>query len=694
MDERTQQLLEKLGLTANNTTGAMQQLISALSKTASASNNQTNAATLTAQSLQQLQGSSSRLASGFGAALSVGTGFVSGLTSLTATIYGADKAFSSVIPTLSFITNTFTKSVTAAGTVLSGFSVRGLGFGRASEAAAAGVAATAEILSDVIKFQIESAQKVSDQFQELTKVGATFGGSIGTMGAVAAKLRIPLLQFGKVITGNIESLSKLGGSITDAGLRIVTFGMDLYDQEDSLVALYGGIENISAGAADFMALQASIGKGVTTDNVTQRNAIKEYLIRQKELTAITGQSADAAKKAEEERRRDLAYQMKVSRMSTEAQANVSEAFGIAQTKFGDEAAQYLKEFIRTQGKVTDPAMISFAAGNQAVAQTMEMFANNINLGKNEFRRTYAGFIKSNVDSYRGFAESIEDLAELPPSLMNNFVQTQTKTGAQLINSMGYFEDVQASVERMIQEGTQLRGAVSDPATKTFVDAERDRAKVQREIDSTVLTNMQNIGGTIKYLNEMTLSIVKTQNSVNELLEDLKKMPMQAQKFNDAVGGIVDGIFKRMGIDLPPNRSERGSGSDALSILRDIFSGNRNLPVSVNPGQSPIPVTVVSNSSSAAPAAPATPAGTSVSQAPAVSDIVATKLASLSTENESRNLAADITRLQTQIASLVTANNNNEQMVAALTDQNGLMETLNDKMAELVDANRSIFNALA
>jgi len=694
MDERTQQLLEKLGLTANNTTGAMQQLMSALSKTASASNNQTNAATLTAQSLQQLQGSSSRLASGFGAALSVGTGFVSGLTSLTASIYGADKAFSSVIPTLNFITNTFTKSVTAAGTVLSGFSIKGFSFGRASEAAAAGIAATAEILSDVIKFQIESAQKVSDQFQELAKVGATFGGSIGTMGAVAAELRIPLLQFGKVITGNIESLSKLGGSITDAGARVVSFGMDLYDQEDSLLALYGSIENISAGAADFMALQASIGKATTLDYVGQRNAIKEYLIRQKELTAITGQSADAAKKAEEERRRDLAYQMKVSRMSTEAQANVSEAFGIAQSKFGDEAAQYLKEYIRTQGKVTDPAMIAFANGNQEVAQTMEMFANNINLGKNEFRRTYAGFIKSNIDSYRGFAESIEDLAELPPQLMNPFVQSMTKQGASLIANMGFFEDLPATVERMIQEGTNLRGAVSDPATKAFVDAERDRAKVQREIDSTVLTNMQNIGGTIRYLNEMTLSIVQTQKGINSLLEDLKKMPMEAQKFNDAVGAMVDNIFKRMGFDLPPNRSERGSGSDALSILRDLFSGNRNIPVSVNPGQSPIPVTVVSNSSSAAPAAPATPPGTSVSQAPAASDIVATKLASLSTENESRNLAADITRLQTQIASLVTANNNNEQVVAALTDQNGLMSTLNDKMGELIDSNRSIFNALA
>lgn len=692
MDEQTQQLLQKLGLTANNTTGAMQQLISALSKTASASNNQTNAATLTAQSLQQLQGSSSRLASGFGAALSVGTGFVSGLTSLTASIYGADKAFSSVIPTLSFITNTFTKSVTAAGTALSGLSIRGLNIGRASEAAAAGVVATFEVLSDVIKFQIESAQKVSDQFQELTKVGATFGGSIGRMGAVAAELRIPLLQFGRVITGNIESLSKMGGSITDAGARVVSFGMDLYDNEDTLLALYGSIENINSGVADFMAMQAGIGKAETVDYIAQRNAIKEYLVRQKELTALTGQSADALKKAEEKRQTDLAYQLQLrSETGKDTKNNMAEAFAIAGAKFNEEAAQYLQAYY--SGKV-GPEMEKFESMNQEVARAMRFLSDNRNLDATEFKRRVGQFLQQNADSFMAVAESSRDLAQLPQDQMPDVVRSQVNMGSALIKNMDFFRDASSTMERLIAEGGRLRDTMTDPATKTFVDAERDRAKVQREIDSTVLTNMQNIGGTIKHLNEMTLSIVKTQKSVNELLEDLKKMPMQAQKFNDAVGGIVDGIFKRMGIDLPPNRSERGSGSDPLSILRDIFSGNRNLPVSVNPGQSPIPVTVVSNSSSAAPAAPATPAGTSVSQAPAVSDIVATKLASLSTENESRNLAADITRLQTQIASLVTANNNNEQMVAALTDQNGLMETLNDKMAELVDANRSIFNALA
>lgn len=692
MDERTQQLLERLGLTTKDTTGAMQQLLSALSRTTSASNTQTNAATLTAQSLQQMQSSAQSTSSGLRNVLSIGTGVISSFTSLTSSIYGADKAFTSVIPTLNFITSTFTKTVTAAGTALSGLSIRGLNIGRASEAAAAGVAATFEVLSDVIKFQIESAQKVSDQFQELSKVGATFGGSIGTMGAVAADLRIPLLQFGKVITGNIESLSKLGGSITDAGYRVVSFGMDLYDKEDTLLALYGSIENISAGVADFMALQARLGKSATDDYIGQRNAIKEYLIRQKELTALTGETADNMKKAEEERKKDLAYQMKVSRMSTTAQDNVREAFAIAQSKFTDEAAQYLKEYIRTQGKVTDPVLISFANGNQEVARTMEMFAENIHLGTTEFRRTYAGFIKGNMNAYKGFAESVEGLAELPNSVMNDYTRSQVTTASSLIRNMDFIDQIQGTVERMITQGLDLRGALGDAASKAFVDAERDRSKIQREIDTNVLTNMQNIGGTIRYLNEMTLSIVKAQGDINALLEKLKQMPMEAQKFNDAVGAMVDNIFKRMGFDLPPNRSDRGSGSDPLSILREIFSGNRTLPVSVNPGQSPIPVAIVSNTAS--PASPAVPTSAVLSPASVVTAMADTKLASESSKDDTRNLSAEVSRLQTQLAAVTNNNTTATQLVTALTDQNSLMKGLNDKMDRMVDSNGRIFEALA
>jgi hypothetical protein len=701
MDERTQQLLEKLGVTAKDTSGAMQQLISALSRSASATSNQTNAATISAQSLQQLQSSAQSTASNLRNVLSIGTGVVSQFTSLTSTVYGAEKAFTSVIPALDFITNTFTKSVTAAGSALSGTSIAGMSFGKASEAAAAGVVATFEVLSNVIKFQIDSAQKVADQFVALSKVGANFGGSIGAMGADAAMLRIPLLEFGRIITTNVENLTKMGKSVRDAGFDVANYAAGLYSSSDALVALYGNVENISAGVADFLASQAQLGMADVKREVdfnNQRNAIKEYLIRQKELTAITGQSADALKKAEEERRKDLAYQLKVSRMSTTAQANVSEGMAIAQTKFGDEAARYLQEYIRTNGKITDPAMISFAAGNQEVARTMQMFAENVNLSTTDFRRNYAGFIKENAGAYRGFAESVEDLAELPPSLKNNFVQSQTRMGASLIANQNFFEQLPITIERMIAEGTDMRGVLTDAASKAFVDAERGRSRVQREIDISVLENMRNIGSTMEYLNQITLSMVQGQGSINKLLEKLKEVPQTAADFNKSVGNMVDDIFRRMGIELP-NSPERGSGSDVLSILREIFSGNRTLPVSVNPGQSPIPVSVVSGQGT-----PTAQAGSPSSPSTSVAALTAADvdlLVALNRRNQDNTSSSEnnvvmamYERLQSQVAAISAASGNTEQVVAALTDQNGLIATLNDKMSEMVDSNRSIFNALA
>ena len=693
MDEQTQQLLQKLGITANNASGAMQQLIAALGKTASASNNQTNAATLTAQSLQQMQSSVQATASNFRNVLSIGTGVVSGFTSLTSSVYGAEKAFTSVIPALDFITNTFTKSVTAAGQVLSGFSIAGFSFGRASEAAAAGVSATFEILSNAIKFQIESAQKVSDQFLALSKVGANFGARITTMAADAAGLRIPLLEFGRIITRNAENIAKLGKRIEEAGYEVANYSSQMYTSSDALVALYGNIENISVGVSDFLALQAQLG--MTDDKrrqdmVKQSDAVKEYLFRQKELTALTGQSADALKKAEEERRRDLAYQMKVSRMSTTAQSNIAEGFAIAQSKFGDEAAQYLKEYVRTQGKITDPAMISFAAGNQEVARTMQMFAENVNLSTTDFRKTYAGFIKENAGAYRGFAESIEDLAELPPSLMNNFVQSQTRMGASLIANQNFFEQLPATVDKMIKEGLDIRSVITDPATKAFVDAERARSKVQQEIDATVLKNMQTIGSTMDFLNQATLSFVRAQDGINALIQKLKEAPMAADQFKDYVGTkIVDEIFRRLNL-LPPVRSNNNpSAPEGPGGGAPVQPGNLGTPGAQGP--IPAPPTL-------AQANPTTP-NTQTASSAALERSTALLVAQATTrDNETARINSEIesriAEMRSQLAAATNSNNNTAQLVAALDDQNRLMKGLNDKMDRMVDSNGRIFEALA
>ena len=75
-------------------------------------------------------------------------------------------------------------------------------------------------------------------------------------------------------------------------------------------------------------------------------------------------------------------------------------------------------------------------------------------------------------------------------------------------------------------------------------------------------------------------------------------------------------------------------------------------------------------------------------------MAATKLASESSNGDSRNLSAEVSRLQTQLAAVTNNTATATQLVTALNDQNSLMKGLNDKMDRMVDSNGRIFEALA
>ena len=685
MDERTQQLLENLGVTSKDTTGAMQQLLSALSRTTSASNNQTNAATLTAQSLQQLQGSSNRFATVLSSTLSVGAGVVGSLTNLTSSIYGADKAFASVIPVLDSITTTFTKSVTAAGAALSGVSFAGFSFGKASEAAAAGVASTFEILSNAVKFQINGAQQVADQFLELSKVGATFGGSILAFSEAAARAKMPLQEFSRFIIQNNEILSKLGNSIRKAAADSLALGRAIYQDNDVLVALYKNIEGLSQGAAEYLALQNQLGFQGEKTFARQRQSVEEYLIRQKELTAITGKSADTLRREEEGRRKQLDYNLKLGRLGDEARKNVQEGMAIAGKVFGDSGAKYAEEYFATGGKVFSAEAIAYASTNQEAADAIANLMSTVNSSREQYRKGYGQYFAANADTLEAAAKSNEDMAEILRASANPIIKGMAETGSAIMQSSRLMRNM---TEMLDEEGKLLRsGKLSDAATQAFVDAERARSVVQRKIDETVLENMKNIGSTIDFLNQMALSYIESQKNINSLLEALKKAPMEAEAFNKAVGDMVDRVYERMKIILPnrdtgPALPPPPANPSGVPVQEGNMGVQGSLPGGPTLAQ-------------ASPSTPLTPS--EIADQVLLMELLAdsrSQKANQESSAESRNLAADITRLQTQIASLTNANDKTDQFVAALNNQNNLMETLNDKMGDMIDSNRSIFNALA
>jgi hypothetical protein len=546
-------------------------------------------------------------------------------------------------------------------------------------------------LSNAVKFQINGAQQVADQFLELSKVGATFGGSILAFSEAAARAKMPLQEFSRFIIQNNEILSKLGNSIRKAAADSLALGRAIYQDNDVLVALYKNIEGLSQGAAEYLALQNQLGFQGKKTFASQRQSVEEYLIRQKELTAITGKSADTLRREEEGRRKQLDYNLKLGRLGDEARKNVQEGMAIAGKVFGDSGAKYAEEYFATGGKVFSAEAIAYASTNQEAANAISNLMSTVNSSREQYRKGYGQYFAANADTLEAAAKSNEDMAEILRASANPILKGMAETGSAIMQSSRLMRNMTEMLDAIEEEGKLLRsGKLSDAATQAFVDAERARSVVQRKIDETVLANMKNIGSTIEFLNEMALSYIQSQKNINSLLEALKNAPMEAEAFNKAIGNMVDQIYERMKIILPdrPNRNTDPALPPPPANPSGVPAQEGNMGVQ---GSLPGGPTLAQ----ASPSTPRTPSeiADQILLEALLADSASQK-ANQEPSAESRNLASDIARLQTQIASLVTANNNNEQMIAVLTDQNGLMETLNDKMGEMIDSNRSIFNALA
>ena len=203
--QQLQQMLNNAESSFGGLTSAGQQLAAQLLRAATAGNTQTNAATATSQSLAQLTARSQSVDAGFkniGGAL---VGLINQATNLTAGIYGADKAFTSVIPTVDAVSSVLGKMITGLGELGSGFKIFKFALGKAPEGFAKILNTGLDIVTNILKFQLDTSQKVADQFISAAKAGALFGGSITRLASEAVRAGVPIQNLVKVITPNFES---------------------------------------------------------------------------------------------------------------------------------------------------------------------------------------------------------------------------------------------------------------------------------------------------------------------------------------------------------------------------------------------------------------------------------------------------------------------------------------------------------
>jgi hypothetical protein len=144
-----------------------------------------------------------------------------------------------------------------------------------------------------------AATSVAKSFNEVSKSGATFGGSITAFSAAASSAGMTMEQFGGLIAANGEAMLGLGSNVESGAKRFGEVSKALRTTGSDLYALGYSTQDINQGLANYTKNLRNSGRQGTQSNAELAQGAKSYLKEMDALAKVTGESrADKEKERE------------------------------------------------------------------------------------------------------------------------------------------------------------------------------------------------------------------------------------------------------------------------------------------------------------------------------------------------------------------------------------------------------------
>ena len=391
-------------------------------------------------------------------------------------LHGAKEAFISVVPALDLVSDTFQKVSEALGTAFSGISLFGISMGDTPKGVAKFVNAAASLATEIAKQQLQYAQNITNSFRDIGAAGITFGGSITDMTNAAANSGQTLNRMTEFITKNNAVLSQLGGNMAQNATDILRMSRAIGLTNSGLLVSYGSYEALNDGIAQYVGLQQRLGYVDMSNQKAMTQGATDYLVRQRELTAITGKRADQLVEEEKRRRGELDYSLKLSRLSEAQQKNVEATMNIA-GRISPAAEAYIKEYFATGGNVVSKEALTFQAMQGAVAKTLtETLQGATTMDAEAFKENTGRVLQANAPALEAFANSMEELASINRAAMNPILTSMSTTASGILQNMNFFKNA-----------TELFASLKPPTggdakTDAAADAINKMVSNQQELD--------------------------------------------------------------------------------------------------------------------------------------------------------------------------------------------------------------------
>ena len=453
-----------------------------------------------------------------------------GFSSVTASIYNSDKAFTAVIPVIDLMANVTKSFVEALGLAASGITILGTGTGKVSEAIAKFVTTGIDIATAAVKQQIESTQKLFDNFDHLSKAGVTYGGSIDKLARSAAEGGISIDTFTKITSKNADAMNTIGGSVEAGAAKVVKFGKKLADQDNVLLATYGSYENLNSAIAEYAAQQTKYGVSGAQLNKDMEGSARSYLYQQKELANLTGKNVDQLKKEADERSKSAAYQIALGKMTAEERQNSEYAIAQISAKYGKEAAQYAMEYVSTGGEVSSRTGKTFEAMAGPVASSVADMVKDLKQNNDAFKESTNNTITANSKTIDAWAKSNETLAKIDQAGYDNAtIKMMTGVTSAVLASM----NAQESASKVAKDIAKDQKDADKDAATMYASAIKSLEGFKTQMDALTITHLPQVADQMKLAYYAAEKLADGLNAVNDTIAFMQGK-MSAEEYKKSV----------------------------------------------------------------------------------------------------------------------------------------------------------------
>jgi hypothetical protein len=275
-----------------------------------------------------------------------------------------------------------------------------------------------------------------------------------------------------------------------------------------------------------------------TKNVNSLNAgAASYLFNMKELSALTGQSADAIKKEQEARMKSASYQVALANMSAEEQTAAKNKVSMVTKMYGKEAGDLLEEMIAGNGTVISESGLQLQSMLGPVAQSInEIFG--VGNGQDAVKRT-AETMSKYADSIDAFSKQNKDLMFLNYGTQDQVLQMMNSILSQSRQTLNRQRNLNIAQEDL-----------DNDAKKPITGAAQELSEVIKTLNQFKIDVDDLTAKSFKSMAAVTKNLIGVMDDLYNMLTP-ETMGLAMAKFTEAIHEATKALRNMTGDKGPP-----------------------------------------------------------------------------------------------------------------------------------------------